>query len=170
MYLFSITCTLLIISLVIFDIKAAQITKLSDNNPKVKTIKKLNRLTIFIVIIAYGSTLLSPLKNSLDTKTTEILLIGLCSLFIMYFGNLSPKIPFNRYLGLRLPWTIRDEDTWKLAHKILGYISFPIAILMLISAFYFKVETVATVAILTWIMIPGLYSLSFYKKKFKNVI
>nr|WP_284693963.1 SdpI family protein [Paeniclostridium ghonii] len=87
----------------------------------------------------------------------------------MVFGNYAPKIPFNRYLGLRLPWTIRDEDTWKLAHKILGYTSFPIAIIMFIASFFFKIETVSTICVLSWIIIPGLYSFIFYYKKMKGI-
>lgn len=35
-------------------------------------------------------------------------------------GNLAPKLPFSRHTGLRLPWTAADEDTWIVAHRILG--------------------------------------------------
>ena len=157
--------SLAIISLVVFDIQAGKITKLSENNPKVKTTRFLNRLTMFIVAICSIFTILSPIKNLFTPKTNELLLVGLVSVFIMIFGNLSHKIPFNRYLGLRLPWTIRDEDTWKVAHKILGYLSFPVAISLFTFSFFFKIELVATISILTWILIPGIYSLLFYYKK-----
>lgn len=162
----SIIGALAILSLVIFDIKASKIANLSEDNPKVKTIRSLNRLTIFIIIIG---CILSPIKSSLDPKTNEIVLIGLCSIFIMVFGNLSPKIPFNRYMGLRLPWTIRDEDTWKVAHKIVGYLAFPIAIAMFVSAFFINTKIVATTGILTWIIIPSIYSLVFYYKKINGI-
>lgn len=165
----SIVGGLSIILLVIFDIKAPEIAKLSEDNPKIKTMRNLNRLTIFIIIIVCIFSILSPIESSLDSKTNEILLVGLCSIFIMFFGNLSPKIPFNRYLGLRLPWTIRDEDTWRVAHKIVGYLSFPIAIAMFISSFFFSTETVAITGVLTWIIIPSVYSLVFYYKKLKGL-
>lgn len=165
----SIIGGLLILALVIFDIKAPKIAKLSEDNPKIKTMRTLNRLTIFIIIIGCIFFILSPIESSLDAKTNEILHLGLCSIFIMFFGNLSPKIPFNRYMGLRLPWTIRDEDTWKVAHKIVGYLSFPIAIGMFVLAFFFKIETVATFGILTWIILPSIYSLVFYYKKTKRI-
>jgi len=87
----------------------------------------------------------------------------------MTFGNLSPKIPFNRYLGLRLPWTINDEDTWKIAHKILGYLSFPIAIAMFILTLYFNLNTIVPACIVIWIIIPSLYSFLFYYKKTKDL-
>lgn len=165
----SIISVLVIISLIILDIKAPQIANLSEGNPKVRTMRKLNRLTIFIVIIGCIFLIISPIKSSLDSKINELILVGLFSIFIMFFGNLSPKIPFNRYLGLRLPWTIRDESTWKIAHRILGYLSFPIAIVMFISVFFFNIETVVTTCILTWIIVPSVYSLVFYYKKSKGI-
>lgn len=165
----SIIGAVVIFTLIIFDVNAPKIVKLSEGNVKIKTMRTLNRLTILIIIIGCIFSILSPIKSSLDSKTNEILLVGLCSIFIMFFGNLAPKIPFNRYMGLRLPWTVRDEDTWRVAHRILGYISFPIGIVMFVLSFFFKIETIVVTGILTWIIIPSIYSLVFYYKKIKGI-
>lgn len=166
----NVILVLIIISLIVFDIQAAKITKLSEDNPKVKTVRNINRMIIGVIIICSLFTALTPNKSALYNKNNELIIVGLISVFIMGFGNVSPKIPFNRYLGLRLPWTIRDEETWKIAHKVLGYVSFPIAIIQFILVFYFSIDTVMTTSILTWIAIPGLYSLGFYYKKMKNSV
>lgn len=160
---------LVIIALVVFDIQAPKIAKLSEDNSKVKTMRNLNRLVIFIIVICSLFVVLSPIKTSFSPKNNDLIVVGLVSLFMMVFGNVSPKIPFNRYLGLRLPWTVRDEDTWKIAHRIVGYLSFPIAILQFILTFFFSAETVVPACILIWIAIPGLYSLWFYYKKLKGL-
>ncbi|MDK0794917.1 SdpI family protein [Clostridium perfringens] len=165
----SIIGAVVIFTLIIFDLNAPKIAKLSEGNVKIKTMRTLNRLTILIIIIGCMFSILSPIKSSLDPKTNEILLVGLCSIFIMFFGNLAPKIPFNRYMGLRLPWTVRDEDTWRVAHRILGYVSFPIGIGMFVLSFFFKIETIVVTGILTWIIIPSIYSLVFYYKKIKGI-
>ncbi|HII4514122.1 TPA: SdpI family protein [Clostridium perfringens] len=165
----SIIGAVVIFTLIIFDVNAPKIAKLSEGNVKIKTMRTLNRLTILIIIIGCMFSILSPIKSSLDPKTNEILLVGLCSIFIMFFGNLAPKIPFNRYMGLRLPWTVRDEDTWRVAHRILGYVSFPIGIMMFVLSFFFKIETIVVTGILTWIIIPSIYSLVFYYKKIKGI-
>ena len=86
---------------------------------------------------------------------------------LLVLGNLAPKIPFNRYIGLRLPWTVQDEDTWRLAHRILGYISFPLAFLyaaLLLCGV--GIETSTGVVIISWIAIPGGISYIFYRRKF----
>ncbi|HFE9682808.1 TPA: SdpI family protein [Clostridium perfringens] len=165
----SIIGAVVIFTLIIFDVNAPKIAKLSEGNVKIKTMRTLNRLTILIIIIGCMFSILSPIKSSLDPKTNEILLVGLCSIFIMFFGNLAPKIPFNRYMGLRLPWTVRDEDTWRVAHRILGYVSFPIGIMMFVLSFFFKIETIVVTGVLTWIIIPSIYSLVFYYKKIKGI-
>ena len=165
----SIIGAVVIFTLIIFDVNAPKIAKLSEGNVKIKTMRTLNRLTILIIIIGCMFSILSPIKSSLDPKTNEILLVGLCSIFIMFFGNLAPKIPFNRYMGLRLPWTVRDEDTWRVAHRILGYVSFPIGIGMFVLSFFFKIETIVVTGVLTWIIIPSIYSLVFYYRKIKGI-
>jgi len=165
----SVIGSLAIVSLVAFDIQAPKIAKLSKNNLKVKTMRFLNRLTISIITICTIFTMLSPIKSLFSAKTNEVILVGLLSIVVMVFGNLSPKIPFNRHLGLRLPWTIRDEDTWRIAHRILGYLSFPMAIVMFVLNFYFSEDNIAFICILIWVLIPSLYSLLFYYKKMKGI-
>ena len=95
------------------------------------------------------------------------LAVGLVMAVLLVLGNLAPKIPFNRYTGLRLPWTIRDEDTWRLAHRVLGYISFPLAFLyaaLLLCGV--GIETSTGIVILSWIAVPGGISYFFYRRKF----
>lgn len=166
---FTVVVALAIISMIILDIKASKVSNLSEGNPKIKTMRFLNRLSMLVFIGFYLLTIMPSTKNLLNLKNNDMVIVTLVSILIMVFGNSAPKIQFNRYLGLRLPWTIRDEDTWKLAHKILGYISFPIAIIMFISAFFFKIETSSTICILLWIIIPGSYSFIFYYKKMKGL-
>lgn len=157
---------LVLITLVILDKNMAKIANLSEDNPKVQTMRSMNRLILALVVLLGAYYICSPFVTVSESISDKAIIIGL-AIFMMIFGNISPKIPFNRYMGLRLPWTIRDEDTWKLAHKIVGYIAFPIGIIMIIASFFFKSQTVAGVGILSWILIPGLYSLWFYYKKFQ---
>lgn len=160
---------LTIISLVVLEIQAPKIVNLSEDNPKVKTFKFLNIFSLFIFILISIFTVLSHNNRVSITEDNKSLIIGLISVFMMIFGNLSPKIPFNRYLGLRLPWTIRDEETWKIAHRLIGYLSFPIAIIMFIMSFFFNGDTVGMFGVLTWVIIPSIYSFIFYYKKLKGL-
>lgn len=158
--------SIIVLALIILDMNIPRIAKLSKDNPKVKTMRQLNAMIITIILMISMSPILKLNKKIPIIGGERFLAIGIV-IFIMIFGNLSPRIPFNRYMGLRLPWTIRDEETWKLAHRVLGYTSFPVGILMFIGAFFFNISIVMSIGIITWILIPGLYSLWFFYKKYK---
>ncbi len=156
----------ILLALVVIDIKAPAITGLSEDNPKIKTFRMANRLAAFIILLIAIIVRFKLLDGKLSASAEEQLKVTALSVFMLVFGNIAPKIPFNRYLGLRLPWTIRDEDTWKLAHKLVGYTAFPLAVIQFILCFFIKAETVVAVCILLWVAIPGLYSGWFFYKKF----
>ena len=42
--------------------------------------------------------------------------MAIVSCVMIFAGIVSPKLPYNRHTGLRLPWTVQDEDTWNVAH------------------------------------------------------
>ena len=156
-----------ILILFIFDINTEKIFKLSKSNPKVATIKLITRFNIGIITLLALIITLNPIK-SIPQKKLDIIVGVVVGLYILVFGNLAPKIPFNRYLGFRLPWTIRDEETWRVAHKILGYVSFPSGIIAIIGSIYFNMNQVITLTTCLLIIIPSVYSGYFYYKKMKK--
>ncbi|MCD7761699.1 MAG: XRE family transcriptional regulator [Lachnospiraceae bacterium] len=99
----------------------------------------------------------------------EIFAIALVSCMILFAGVVLPKLPYTRHTGLRLPWTVQDEDTWNVAHRIIGYISFPTVLLYLACAWTIpNLEIVTTCTVIIWIGIPGAISYVFFYKKYKN--
>ena len=108
-----------------------ELTELSPDNPKMKTLKLV---TVFDAALFTVCALLAALHEagviSLrgDGRYTAAALV---SALMLFAGNIAPKLPFNRHTGLRLPWTVTDENTWTVAHRILSYISLPLAIVYL---------------------------------------
>ena len=89
-------------------------------------------------------------------------------IIIVWFGNIAGKIPFNRYIGLRLPWLLADEETWNIGHRLLEYCSLPLAIIYLGLIPFVNNKNLAICIVALWIIIPGVISYLFYKRKFKN--
>lgn len=129
------------------------------------TVVNLGILTMCIItaiLTAAGVLQFSPRSEKLIT----MLVIAAVMIF---FGMISPKLPFTRHTGLRLPWTVQDEDTWNLAHRILGYISLPLALLYAgCSLTLADFEAVTLTAMALWIGIPAVFSLVFFRKKVKG--
>lgn len=131
------------------------------------TVVNLGILTMCIIaaiLTAAGVLRFSPRHEKLIT----MLVIAAVMIF---FGMISPKLPFTRHTGLRLPWTVQDEDTWNLAHRILGYISLPLALLYTgCSLTLADFEAVTLTAMALWIGIPAVFSLVFFRKKVKGTL
>lgn len=96
--------------------------------------------------------------------------VGVVACLLLFFGALSPRLPYQRHTGLRLPWTVNDEETWNLAYKIIGVIALPITLLYVAAAWSFPdIESIgkaSAAAVLLYISIPGIISLVFYWKKY----
>jgi uncharacterized membrane protein len=147
---------LALIALILFDIYTPQIANLSPDNPKVKTMRRLNRLSIVSIVLCFSVLNWLPEIHTLNSN--GMLGTGIAVVIMVVIGNVAPKLPFNRYMGLRLPWTVRDESTWKIAHKLLGYITFPLVIILIIGSIFGNPVTFAKYCIIAWIAIPGVYS------------
>ena len=157
-----------VIALFLFDIYTPKIANLPASHEKIKTMRKLNRFSLVFIVLCFSLIGWAPEFDILAHDNTGLFGTAIAILVIAVIGTAAPKIPFNRYMGLRLPWTIRDEETWNIAHKILGYITYPIIALILIGSLFGNPETYIKFSILTWIAIPGIYSAWFYYQKFRK--
>ena len=170
-------------SLAILYPNLAKLSNVSEDNPKVKTLKGITLFTAayFAVVISFAVAANNGIFDRFITEMPEnrlityskLLMALLLAVPMLFFGNVAPKIPFNRYTGLRLPWTVRDEETWIVAHRVLGYISAPIAILLFTNvaadmSLDVYVQFWWLGAVILWIGIPGLISGVFYYKKWSG--
>lgn len=123
----------------------------------------------FVLILAVAAVII--LDRTAWMQITEdgekLLAVAITSAVMLFGGLIAPRLPYNRHTGLRLPWTIQDEDTWNAAHRILGIISLPLVFLYLAAVWTIQsLEAVSIIAILLWVGIPGVLSLLFFWRKF----
>ncbi len=149
-------------ALIVLHIYTPQIAGLSADNPKVKTMRRLNYAFMVLMVVCFGAINWLPQITTLSAEAKNVLSIAFATVLMIVIGNIAPKLPFNRYMGLRLPWTVRDEQTWKVAHKLLGYLTFPLVAVMMIGCFFVNTIELIKWCIITWVAIPGLYSAWYY--------
>jgi len=142
-----------------------KLTNLSDDNPKRKSVRIVTAFNISIFIccvimaILIGTGVLNPDADGRYFAATIVASV------ILFGGNISPKLPFSKHTGLRLPWTVTDEKAWVVAHRILGYISIPLALIYIAgvaSISNFKIWTL--LAVVLWLVIPGTFSYVIHKR------
>ena len=148
----------LLLSILILYRNLTLLTSLTTDDMRIRI---LRITTIFNVIIFLVCVILSILIGldliKINAENEKLLAMSIISCVIL---------PFTKHTGLRLPWTVQDEETWNLAHRIIGYISFPIVILYIAATFSIdNFEAVTLGAMIAWIGIPGLLSLVYYFQK-----
>ena len=142
-----------------------ELTSLSDDNPKGKSLKAITifNVTIFLICVVIAVLIGAGIVSSdNDGRYFAAMIV---SAVILFGGNIAPKLPFSKHTGLRLPWTVTDEKAWIAAHRIIGYISIPLAFIYIAGvAAINSFEILTLVAMVTWIAIPAVFSFIVYKK------
>ncbi len=160
----------ILVTLVILYQNIELLTKINRKDINIKALHKTIIFVIFIIALFFLIAFLSETKMIHMTENNEkFLAMCLVSGIMIFIGTISPKLPYQRYIGLRLPWTIRDEDTWNIAHRILGLISLPLALLYIACSIVMEdFDKVSLLTIAIWICIPGGISFFYYIKKMRG--
>ena len=89
------------------------------------------------------------------------LLLGIMMIVI---GNYLPKTRPNLTFGIKLPWTIHDEEVWNKTHRLAGWFMVAGGIIVL-AATFLGAYVVSIVTIFIAVFLPILYSFVISRKK-----
>jgi uncharacterized membrane protein len=93
----------------------------------------------------------------------EIIMPLLFGVLFMIIGNLMPKCKRNYTIGIRLPWTLNDEENWNKTHRLTGKVWVAGGALIAATSIFgsFVVFIIVT---LVMAFIPVIYSYLDYRK------
>ena len=160
----------MLIAAIVLYRNLALFTSLTTDDLRIGIFRVTTLCNISILIIGIVFAFLSAVDViNFSENGEKLFAMVLLSCIMVFIGIVSPKLPYNRHTGLRLPWTVRDEDTWKIAHRILGFISFPMVLLYIACALTISdFEIVSVVTMLILISIPGGISYIYFYKKYHS--
>ncbi|MBR2052915.1 MAG: SdpI family protein [Clostridia bacterium] len=92
------------------------------------------------------------------------LLVGVMFIVI---GNYLPKCKQSYTMGIKLPWTLHDEENWNKTHRLGGIVWVICGIAMLATSWLGNFWVLVGV-LLAAIIIPTIYSYVLYRKKQKE--
>ena len=85
----------------------------------------------------------------------------LFTLLGIYMGNISP----NYFVGIKVPWTLNNDEVWIRTHKLAGQCWFWGGILGIVSLFFVKNAALVMLPIIIVItVVPIVYSYIIYQK------
>src|ERR1035437_6139383 len=100
------------------------------------------------------------------------LLIGLIGGFDAVFGNYLQTVKQNYFIGIRTPWALENDQTWKKTHRLAGRLWIEGGLLIILISIFSRNGYALGIlfAIVTFIIviIPIIYSYTEFKKIHKN--
>ncbi len=136
-------------------------------DPKHKNISpKMYQLTLLICPVCsvvccaavLGYALELPISDQLNSAFFIYLLLGVIFFLV---GNYLPKCHQNYTVGIKLPWTLADENNWNLTHRFTGRLFVIVGILCILNAFL-KFNWLVPLLVISLILLPVAYSLRIY--------
>lgn len=85
-------------------------------------------------------------------------------LVFVLIGNYLPKVKQNYYLGIKLPWTLADEENWNKTHRLGGRVWVTGGLLIMLN-FFFRIRGLEFALILAMVLIPIIYSWAYSRRK-----
>lgn len=100
------------------------------------------------------------------------LLIALIGAFYVVLGNYLQTVKPNYFIGIRTPWTLENEDTWRKTHRLAGKLWLTGGLITILIAFITKNNTLLAITFgtVTGIIsiVPVVFSYIEYKKTPKD--
>ena len=151
--------------------QCALVTIIFYDNRNRQQSRKVIGMTIWIIpVITLIYNGIARLVNmGADTENLFMALIYYgTGLMFMVIGNYLPKVKQNNTIGIRVVWTLQDEENWNATHRFSGKIWVASSILCMLCGLF--AESIAAlvlyiVSIMAAAIISVLYSYLFYKKK-----
>ena len=129
-----------------------------------KVLQLMFWITPVISLFGSGSTYASALGQPLRIDRLALLLLGIIFAII---GNYMPKCRQNYTIGIKIVWTLSDEENWNATHRLAGKLWTAGGLLLLLTAFLPGNWHVYVAPLLLGVMVlvPVAYSWWFHRKQ-----
>ncbi len=140
-------------------------------NEAVEQNKKIVEISYWIIpaLSVYISGVFMLLSLGYDNLIGAIFSVLFGAMFII-IGNYTPKAVRNRYFGVKIKWTLANEENWNATHRVTGKAWVITGLVVLLGAFLPEMAAVylILVAIIPAVFIPVIYSYCFYRKQLRE--
>ena len=110
------------------------------NNEKIVRIAGIFALLVFNVMTGYFLYIAFAQVHHLTSVSLDManILFLVLGIFMIVIGNFMPKLRLNPIVGLRTPWSMKNETTWKKSQRFGGISSMVTGVLISLTACFTK--------------------------------
>lgn len=139
------------------------LVSLADPKRKNHSPKILNLMFWLIPVLSVVLSLVSYLSAMGMEVHVELVIPIIIGLFFVAIGNYMPKCKQNYTIGIKLPWTLNNEENWNKTHRLGGWLMIIGGIGMIIAGFLNVIWLFIPIALIVTI-IPTIYSYVLHRK------
>lgn len=134
-------------------------------DPKYENIsEKTVNLSLWILpvvsLMASGLTIFSALGKQVNVNVFAPLVVGIMFTVI---GNYLPKMSQSYTVGIKLPWTLNDEENWNKTHRLAGKLWVACGLLLIIGSFTNMAMGLMIAMLVVAVIVPTVYSYMQFK-------
>jgi uncharacterized membrane protein len=125
------------------------------------------RLGMVIVIFFAAMNLCIVIATANKGFSIDKVLMALMGLLFVFLGNIMYNIKPNYFAGVRTPWTLEDEGTWRATHRLTGKLWVAGGIIITIERLLVPSATGVYIflgCVVIMAVIPVTYSYLYFKK------
>ncbi len=132
--------------------------------------KKQNINDKMFTLVLWIIPVISLLCNSMVFATAlghkvsvEIIMPLFMGALFVVIGNYMPKCKQSYTMGIKLPWTLNDEENWNKTHRMAGFLWVIGGVIIMATAFLGSFW-LFFIVIIPMVIVPFVYSYLLYKK------
>ncbi|MBW6410651.1 SdpI family protein [Clostridium weizhouense] len=128
-----------------------------------KSYNVIINVTLTFLFILHICVLGVSLDYNIEINRVIPFMLGI---LLIVIGNYLPKSKTNFFYGIKTPWTLTNEDTWKKTHRLGGKLFVLSGLVIIISSLFFTRNLQFTVVIIS-ILVAGIIPIIasyFYSK------
>ena len=130
-----------------------------------KVTKKVSSLILWLcpIISILTNTLIYMNVFGYDFSAEIILPLSL-GVILTVIGNWLPKIKRNSFIGIKVPWALKDDENWYHTHRFAGKVWVIGGIVLLLTALAGTMIITLIVSLIA-VALPTVYSYILYRKQ-----
>ena len=113
-------------------------------------------ISILLMVTCYGYSL----GWKLNMSKYGCVVLGV---MFMIIGNYLPKCKQNYTMGIKIPWTLDNEDNWNKTHRLAGFLWVIGGVAMVVNAFIGSEWSILVISVVM-VFVPMIYSYLYFKK------